>query len=93
MNILWSPESLQDLKTLIRFINEHHGDASVISKYIFESVLLLSRTPHIGRPGRVAGTRELIITDTAYIIPYRVKGDNLQILRVYHSSRRWPESF
>jgi toxin ParE1/3/4 len=40
----------------------------------------------------VPGTRELVIANTAYIVPYRVSGKRLQILRVYHSSRKWPES-
>ena len=47
----------------------------------------------MGRPGRVPGTRELVIPGTPYIVPYRVQGEAIQILRVYHSARRWPESF
>jgi toxin ParE1/3/4 len=47
--------------------------------------------PHRGRPGRWPGTRELIITRTPYIVPYRVTSDLIEILRVFHSARRWPE--
>jgi toxin ParE1/3/4 len=54
---------------------------------------LLPVNPHMGRPGRVPGTRELVIRRTRYIVPYRVHGETLQILRVYHSARRWPDSF
>jgi toxin ParE1/3/4 len=54
---------------------------------------LLPNNPHMGRPGRVPGTRELVIPNTPYIVPYRVRGDELQIMRVYHSARRWPDSF
>jgi len=54
---------------------------------------VLLETPQIGRPGRVAGTRELVIFGTPYIVPYRIGSETLQILRVYHSSRFWPESF
>jgi toxin ParE1/3/4 len=49
--------------------------------------------PQIGRPGRVSGTREFVITKTPYIVPYRVRNDALEILRVYHGARRWPDSF
>jgi toxin ParE1/3/4 len=49
--------------------------------------------PQIGRAGRAPGARELVIAGTAYIIPYRVSAETLQILRVYHTARIWPESF
>jgi toxin ParE1/3/4 len=42
-------------------------------------------------PGRVPGTRELVIPKTPYVVPYRVRGSTIEIARVYHSSRRWPE--
>jgi toxin ParE1/3/4 len=47
--------------------------------------------PHRGRPGRWPGTRELVIPRTPYIVPYRVQGDLIEILRVFHGARRWPE--
>jgi toxin ParE1/3/4 len=47
----------------------------------------------MGRPGRVPATRELLIPQTPYIIPYRVQQGTIQILRVYHGARRWPDSF
>jgi plasmid stabilization system protein ParE len=53
----------------------------------------LAAQPHAGRPGRVAGTRELVIADTPFIVPYRVQGDEVEILAVMHGARRWPESF
>ena len=52
----------------------------------------LPDNPHLGRPGRVPGTRELVIPRTPYIVPYRVHRNALEILRVYHGARRWPES-
>jgi toxin ParE1/3/4 len=48
--------------------------------------------PHIGRPARVAGTRELIVPRTPYLLPYRVRGQTVEILRVYHGARRWPKT-
>jgi toxin ParE1/3/4 len=46
---------------------------------------------NIGRTGRVPGTRELVIPCTLYIVPYRVRGATIEIARVYHSARRWPD--
>jgi addiction module RelE/StbE family toxin len=49
--------------------------------------------PYSGRPGRVSGTRELVISDTPYLVAYRLQGEWLDVLAVLHSSRRWPEDF
>jgi toxin ParE1/3/4 len=65
--------------------------AGVVAR-IVGAVTLLKEQPGIGRAGRVPGTKELIVPDTPYIVPYRVKDDTVQILRVYHSSRKWPDS-
>jgi toxin ParE1/3/4 len=58
---------------------------------IKNSIALLKQHPALGRPGRIIGTRELVVPDTPYIIPYRIKEDEIQILRVFHGSRKWPE--
>jgi toxin ParE1/3/4 len=47
----------------------------------------------MGRPGRVTGTRELVVDGTPYILPYRVRNRVVQILRVLHGARRWPQRF
>ena len=54
------------------------------------AVELLATHPASGRIGRVPGTRELVITGTPYIVPYRVRGDAVEILRVFHGARKWP---
>ena len=53
----------------------------------------LQEFPAIGRPGRVEGTRELVIAQTPYIVPYRVEGGVVQIITVLHSAQRWPDRF
>ena len=53
----------------------------------------LATVPGAGRPGRVAGTRELVISGTPYLVPYRVKGDAVQIITILHSAQRWPDRF
>jgi len=54
---------------------------------------LLPNNPEMGRPGRVPGTRELLIPRTPFIVPYRLVGNTIQILRIFHGARRWPEAF
>jgi toxin ParE1/3/4 len=51
----------------------------------------LAEHPFLGRPGRVKGTREFFVIGTSYLIAYRVKGDEVQILRVLHGARQWPQ--
>ena len=57
---------------------------------IEEQIFLLTSYPKTGRPGRVKGTRELIIVRTPYIAAYRIKGKTVQILRVLHGAQQWP---
>jgi toxin ParE1/3/4 len=93
MTLIWSPESIHDLISLRAYISEADPAAAKrVALRILSSVEhLLAENPKLGRPGRVPGTRELVIGDTPYIIPYRVRGTTLEIVRVYHSARRWPE--
>jgi toxin ParE1/3/4 len=64
--------------------------AGVVSK-IVESVDRLVHQPHSGRPGRLAGTRELIVPGTPYVIPYRVRTGRLDLIAVFHGKQKWPK--
>ncbi|MEI8119137.1 MAG: type II toxin-antitoxin system RelE/ParE family toxin [Methylophilaceae bacterium] len=50
----------------------------------------LADYPKLGRPGRVKGTRELVVSRTPFIVVYRIKGEMVQILRVLHGAQQWP---
>jgi toxin ParE1/3/4 len=95
MNVIWSPEAIQDLISLRAYIEEESpaGALRIVLRILHDVEDLLAENPHMGRPGRVPGTRELVIPRTPYIVPYRVQGEALQVLRVFHSARRWPDSF
>jgi toxin ParE1/3/4 len=95
MNVLWSPEALADLIALRDFIA---GDSPAAARRVVAGLVsrieeLLPGNPAIGRVGRVSGTRELVVPGTPYIVPYRLREGAIEILRVYHGARRWPESF
>jgi plasmid stabilization system protein ParE len=64
--------------------------AQRMARRIEQAVELLATYPALGRAGRVEGTRELVIPDTPYIIPYRVRGERVELLRVFHTARKWP---
>jgi toxin ParE1/3/4 len=94
MRVVLSPQARADLRNIFLHLAEDNPDAArLVLKRIRSRVSELQDNPHIGRPGRVPGTRELVVTKTPYIAPYQVAGDDLQILRVYHGSRQWPEHF
>jgi len=95
MNILWSSEAIQDLLALRTYIAEESpaGAQRTVTRILQTVENLLADNPQMGRPGRVPGTRELVIPRTPYIVPYRLLHETIQILRVYHSSRRWPANF
>ena len=58
-----------------------------------EAATELARHPALGRSGRVAGTRELVVPGTPFILPYRVREDAVEMLTVLHTARRWPDEF
>lgn len=94
MKIKWVRLALNDLDEAGEFIAQDNPKAaSRVLKRIWDTVQMLADHPHAGRPGRVPGTRELVITDTPFIIPYRVVEDTVQILRVLHGKRKWPTNF
>jgi toxin ParE1/3/4 len=93
MTPVWSPEALDDLAALRAYIAEDDPAAAQrVALHILRNVeTLLPRHPDMGRPGRVPGTRELVIPGTPFIVPYRVRDATIQVLRVFHGARRWPE--
>ena len=61
-----------------------------VVKRVLDAVSQLEQQPDLGRPGRVPGTRELVVLNTRYLVPYRVHGNTVEVLRVFHTSRRLP---
>jgi len=59
---------------------------------IRKEISLLAEQPSIGRPGRIADTRELVTRPYPYIVAYRQRVDEIHVLAVIHTSRRWPEN-
>lgn len=57
------------------------------------AVSQLELHPKVGRTGRMRGTYELVVHDLPYVVPYRLKENEAQILNVYHTSRKWPDAF
>jgi toxin ParE1/3/4 len=94
MEIIWTEEAPGDVEAIVAYIaRDNVSAARELTALVASIVELLPTQSAMGRPGRVAGTRELVIPHTQLIIPYRVKHSEITILRVYHGARQWPEEF
>jgi addiction module RelE/StbE family toxin len=88
----YAPRYFRRLKDIREHIAaENPTAASRMIERIRAAVMRLAVSPALGRPGRVADTRELVIPRTPYIVPYRVKGDVVQIITILHGAQRWPD--
>ena len=94
MKIVWTEPARKDLRDIFIYISEENPNAArTLLSEIKERAVLLQDNPLIGRMGRIDGTRELVMTGTHYILPYRVKENQIQILAVFHGARKWPATF
>ena len=94
MIIKWLGDAVNDLQSLRHYIAKDDASAARrVVKKILQTIEILSEQPGIGRQGRVVNTRELIISDAPYIVPYRVKNNVIEILRIFHCAMQWPEDF
>jgi len=94
MKIVWTRLALADLDEIEVFVAaDSPGAASRLILDIRSATDLLARHPGAGRPGRVEGTRELVVDGTPYIVPYRAREGRIEVLRVFHAARRWPQRF
>jgi len=91
MKIIWSPRAIRHLASLRKYIEkDSEQNAALVAKRILEAVAILQTQPNMGRPGRVIGTRELVVPNTPYIIPYRVRNERLELIAVFHGRQKWP---
>lgn len=88
----WLAAALADLREIKAYIAKRNPEAAqqVILR-IRNETLALANHPNIGRQGRLPDTRELVINPYPYIVAYREYRNEIHVLAVVHTSRRWPE--
>jgi toxin ParE1/3/4 len=100
VRVRWLRTTLANLDAEAEYIAEDNpAAAGRVVLRILRAVELLKKNPALGRAGRVAGTRELVVVGTRelvvvgtpYVVPYRVRGEVVEILRMFHAARKWPE--
>ena len=91
MRVRWLPVAADSRREQIAYIARHNPRAALdAGDKIRSSVDLLRRHPLLGRSGRRPGTRELVVSGTAFLVVYRVEGDVVTILRLFHGAQDWP---
>jgi toxin ParE1/3/4 len=91
MKIEWSPEAAGDFAGIVAYIHERNPSAAArVAHSMYDSVASLESFPNRGRPGRVDGTRELVLAPLPFIVVYRVRRDVVEVARVLHGAQRWP---
>ena len=91
MRIRYTTQARDDLVEIHSYIaNENRVAAAKVIRTIREQVRFLVDHPHLGRRGQIDGTRELIISHYPYILAYRVIGETIEIVTVWHTARDYP---
>ena len=94
LEVAWLRKALRNLEEEATYISQDNPQAAqqVVAR-IIDAIELLRLQPGLGRPGRVPGTRELPVANTHYLIPYRVRGQRIELLRIFHTSRKPPSQW
>lgn len=86
----WSSAARADLLVIVDYISDDNPDAAQRLKDDIETkAAQLPARPALYRPGRIAGTREMVVRAN-YIIVYAADALAVRILRILHAAQQWP---
>lgn len=94
-SVEWSRAALHDFDRLIDYIaTRNPAAAKRVAERIDRTGRLLGEMA-TGRPGRVTGTYEKVVSGLPYILAYRLVRppdgtERVVIVRVIHGARNWP---
>jgi toxin ParE1/3/4 len=92
MDVRWSPTAESEFEGQIYYIAERNLSAAErLREIVYHHTQLLEQTPEMGRPGRVAYSRELVISGTPYIAVYRIRSGYVEIFRFLHGAQKYPD--
>ena len=91
--IEWTQQAVRQLGQSRDYIASSNSEevADRILMHIVAGVEKLANFPRLGRPGRVRGTRELVIPNTPFIAAYTLAKSQVVILALYHGAQQWPD--
>lgn len=92
MNLIWLRRAIANREAQLNYIGQDSLRAAIEQgDRITQQVNQLRQHPEMGRPGRIKGTRELVIGRTPFIVVYRLKVQRIEIIRLLHGSQQWLE--
>ncbi|MGB0954502.1 MAG: type II toxin-antitoxin system RelE/ParE family toxin [Panacagrimonas sp.] len=90
LRLRWSSLALQDFVKVQEYISQENPRAARrIAQRIAEAAAKLEKFPRLGRPGNVDGAYELVVANTPYLIVYRIRDDQLELIRLWHGRQNW----
>ena len=93
MRVRWLPSAARALDAEYDYLAAKNPQAArQVFRRIVSATRRLGEFPHSGRVGQVEGTRELVVAGLPYLVVYQVSGEQVEILRVFHTSRDWPSA-
>jgi toxin ParE1/3/4 len=94
VQVSWTKLARSHLTTIYEYIRPENPSAALQQIHRIESAVdQLGQFPEAGRPGRVTGTRELVVPGTQYIVAYMISESSVRILAIHHGAQRWPQAF
>ena len=93
MRVRWTTDAADDLEHICDHVAQSSTQsARRIAKSVVERISTLKTFPHLGRPGRLSGTRELAHTPLPFVAVYQILNDRneVRVLRILHGAQRWP---
>jgi toxin ParE1/3/4 len=93
MRVRWTTDAADDLERICDYIAQSRPEsARRVAQTVVERIGTLETFPHLGRPGRVQGTREIVFPPLPFVAVYEVLDahDEVRVLRVLHGAQQWP---
>ena len=91
IELLWTEAAAADLERIADYLFEHTPEhAARIVRAIFDAPVKLVDFPGLGRPGKVDGTRELVLASLPYLVVYIHTGHIIHVARILHGAQKWP---
>jgi toxin ParE1/3/4 len=90
VRVIWTHEALQDRADIWDYIAADNPTAAVGLDALFsDAASTLTEHPKMGKPGRIPGTRELVVHES-YRLVYEIQGETVWLLVLIHTARQWP---
>jgi len=93
VKLIWSDAAITDLREIHSWIGVRNPAAArrMLARIRIAAARLTAH-PFLGRPGRMEGTRELMVPDTPYFLSYAASAETVEVSRVIHGARNWPSA-